>query len=36
MDSTNSSVWSETMKRKCRPALAGDITTDVLVIGGGM
>jgi len=36
MDSINSSVWSETAKRKSRPALAGDIATDVLVIGGGM
>ena len=36
MDSINSSVWSETTKRKCRPALTGDIAADVLVIGGGM
>jgi len=36
VDSINSSVWSETVKRKSRPALAGDIATDVLVIGGGM
>jgi len=30
------SVWSITTDSKSRPALEGDISTDVLVIGGGM
>ncbi|MCL2843564.1 MAG: FAD-dependent oxidoreductase [Oscillospiraceae bacterium] len=30
------SVWRETTARSPHPALAGDIETDVLVIGGGM
>jgi len=30
------SVWTETTTREIRPALGGDITADVLVIGGGI
>ena len=30
------SVWSDTAKRQPNPPLAGDIKTDVLIIGGGM
>jgi len=30
------SVWSDTVYRKTRPRLENDITTDVLIIGGGI
>ncbi|MCL2217668.1 MAG: FAD-binding oxidoreductase, partial [Defluviitaleaceae bacterium] len=30
------SVWSDTVTREIRPALEGDISADVLVVGGGM
>ena len=36
MDYMMGSVWSETAIRKARPSLEGDITTDVLVVGGGI
>ena len=36
MKHTLGSVWSETTTRIANPALDGDITTDVLVVGGGI
>ena len=36
MDYTMGSFWSETAIRKARPSLEGDITTDVLIVGGGI
>jgi len=30
------SLWQETVKRPAFPALSGDLSTDVLVVGGGM
>ena len=30
------SLWQETVKRPAFPTLSGDLSTDVLVVGGGM
>ncbi|MCL2363019.1 MAG: hypothetical protein FWC73_14555 [Defluviitaleaceae bacterium] len=36
MKDTTSSVWGKTANKKNYPTLMGDITTDVLIIGGGI
>jgi hypothetical protein len=32
----NASVWSKTAAREIRSPLEGNISTDVLIVGGGM